>query len=149
MTSNYIAERYITVDEALDFLGFTKTQQQTLNTPERARITQWVEESNSRGESDIAPYAESIPLIKGTVEYTNFKNFLLNFVVYKRRSFIGSPNAKEALDSYNSGIEITKEYLRKLPTSRTDPIATDQTDSLQDYLIPYSQTLGLPPDVLY
>ena len=147
---SYIPEKYITIDDAFDFCGIADSDQANLTEEERNRFGAWVREANDKVEASLFPDADVIPLEQGTAIYTYAKDAALNWVLYKKRNLTGSTNAKESKQDYNESIRIAQTFLKRQPTSRNLPIQTpDHTDSLDDYVIPYSQTQGYPPDTLY
>lgn len=120
-----------------------------MSNEDKVKYQNWVIEANNQVEADLFPLAEEIPLEKDSKEFAFAQSAALNWVVYKKRDLAGSRNAAAAKKDYEDDIERVKNYLRKKPTTRTNPIHTKTSDSLDDYLIPYSQTQGVPPDILY
>lgn len=149
MSTDYIAERYITIDDALDNLGFTKPQQESMPQIEKNRYQDWVKESNNKIEIALSEFTDVLPLKAGSQEMTFAKSAALNWLIYKKRDLAGSKNATNAKGDYDRDILDIKTLLRKRPTDKQFPIGVKRSDSLQDYAIPYSQTSGWPPDLLY
>lgn len=148
-STNYISEKYITVDDALLHLGFTSAQIKAMLDPERTRYINWTTEANNKVEADTFPYSDNTPLVKGTKEYTFAKSAALNWVVYKKRDKEGSKNATNAKNDYDRDIKEVKNLLSKTPSLKMDPIGTLTTDSTADIIRPYSQYQGFPPDILF
>lgn len=149
-TPPYIPAKYITSSDAFDHLGISEEKQKTISAEERKRYAGWVREANDLVESGLFGASDVIPLAAGSKEFTFAKMAALNWVVYKKRDFAGSKNAPAARKDYHLNLEYCKHLLERIPTKRTEPIQkAETTDSLEDLIIPYSQTLGYPPDLLY
>ena len=149
-TEAYIPEKYFTVDDAYDACGIAETDQANLTEEEKNRFSFWVREANDKIEVALFPDSDSIPLEKGTQIFTYARDAGLNWVLYKKRSLTGSLNAKEAKSDYQDNIKLAQTYLKRQPTEKNFPIQkVEATDSLEDFVIPYSQTQGYPPDTLY
>lgn len=148
-TPDYISEKYITVNDGLLHLGFTPTQIKVMLEPERTRYTNWVAEANNKVEADTFPFSDNTPLVKGTKEFTFCKSAALNWLIYKKRDLAGSKNAISAKNDYDRDIKAVKELIAKTPSKKMFPIGTKTTDSTAEIIIPYSQTQGFPPDLLY
>ncbi len=96
------------------------------------------------------PDSDVIPLVEGTEIFTYVKDAAINWVMYKKRNYTGSINAKESKQDFNENIELAQTYLKRQPTSKNLPIqVAEVTSSLDDFKIPYSQTQGYPPEILY
>lgn len=146
----YTPQKVLTVSDVLDLLGFTEAQQQTISAEERNRYQTWVREANNNVETDLFLDADVIPLTEGSTIYTYAKSAAYNWVVYKKRDFAGSKNAPAAKDDYKTDINRAKRLLQMTPTKRDEPIQLPlTTDSLEDFIVPYSQTLGYPQDLLF
>lgn len=149
-TAPYIPVKYIVTSDAFDHLGISEEKQKTISAEERKRYAGWVREANNLVESTLFPDSDVIPLTVGSKEYTFAKLAALNWVVYKKRDFAGSKNAPAAKADFHLNINLVKQLLARTPSKRTEPIQkAETTDSLKDLIIPYSQTLGYPPDLLY
>lgn len=146
----YIPEKYLTKPEAYDECGINETLQADLTQAEKARFAGWVREGNNKVETNLFPDSDSIPLVKGTPIFTYARDAVINWVQYKRRNYTGSINAKESKNDFLDNIKLAKELLKRTPTEKNIPIQkAEVTDSLENYKIPYSQTQGYPPDILY
>jgi len=150
MAEPYIPEKYISVPNAMDSLGITAKLQKTITPEEKKRYQDWTRNANNRIEVDAFPDSDAIPLVEGTKEYTYARSAGIHWVLYERRNYTGSANAKDAKEDYEKDIELLKTYLKRLPSKRNEPIQlAESSDSLEDYILPYSQTQGYPPDILY
>jgi hypothetical protein len=147
----YIPEKYISVPNAMDSLGITEALQKTITPEEKKRYQDWTRNANNRVETELFPDSDAIPLVEGSNEFTYARSACVHWVLYERRNYTGSANAKDALEAYNKDIELAKQYLKRLPSDKNIPIqVADTTDSVGDnYKIPYSQTQGYPPSILY
>ena len=146
----YIPEKYITTADAYDSQVISEELQKKLTGEEKKRFQQWVREANDKVETSLFPNSDVIPLEFGTTIYTYAKDAAINWVTWKKRDWTGSLNAKDAKSDFKENIALAKEVLKRTPTLREEPIQkADHTDSLLDYKIPYSQTQGYPPDILY
>jgi hypothetical protein len=146
----YIPEKYISVPNAMDSLGITEALQKTITPEEKKRYQDWTRNANNAVEVELFPDSDAIPLVEGTPEYTYARSAAIHWVLYERRNYTGSRNAKDAKEDFNNDIEKVKQYLKRVPSDKNMPIQlADTTNSLDDYKIPYSQTQGYPPSILY
>ncbi len=147
---SYIPEKYITTADAYDSVGITEEQQKTITAEERKRYQDWVRQANDRIETELFADSDVIPLEKGTPIFTYAKDAGIHWITYKRRSWLGSINAKDAKDDYNEVIKLAKTLLQKTPTARTIPIQIAETSNFGDqYQIGFSQSQGFPTSLLY
>jgi len=146
----YTPLRYITVTEAFDAVGVTKEQQKSVSQADRDQYQSWTKEANTLVESSLFPDADIIPLAEGSKEFTFAKQAAKQWVIYKKRDLVGSINAGAAKKDFELNIKLAKQYLKRVPTLKDEPILlADVTDSLDAFEIPYSQTQGYPIDLLY
>ena len=149
-TEPYIPRKYITTPDAFDYLGISEAKQKVISAEERKRYAAWVREANNNVETDLFGDSDVIPLAEGSTYLAYEKSAALNWVVYKKRDYAGSKNAPAAKSDYLADIKRVQKLLQQTPSKRTEPIQkAETTDSLEDFIIPYSQTLGYPPDLLY
>lgn len=146
---DYNSYRYVKFNDVLDVLGFSKMQQEQLSNEIRARYLAWTKEANNKVEAELFPYSDVIPLTSGSKEEAFARSAALNWVIYKKRDREGSRNAKEARENYDSDIEMCKNLLKFTPTQRQAPALTQTSDSLSNFIVPYSQTQGYPTDLLF
>ena len=150
MSSQYIPQKYINTADALDAQGISEEIQKTMSAEERKRYADWVREANNKVETNLFEYSDVIPLVKGTPIFTYSKDAALNWVRYKQRNRIGSPNAKDSKQDFKDNIDEAKKLLAKTPTKRQEPIQEPETTDFGDqYQLGYSQTQGYPPDLLF
>lgn len=147
--ADYVPEKYITLDDALKHFGWTQQQINDIDAQTKQRYERWVREANNNVESFLFQFSDDIPLKDGTKELTYVKSAALNWVVYKKRDKDGSKNAGSARKDYESDLKMVANLIAKTPSDRYDPIHTITTDVTADIIIPYSQTQGYPPDLLY
>lgn len=147
--ADYVPEKYITLDDALKHFGWTQQQINDIDAVTKQRYERWVREANNNVESFLFQFSDVIPLKDGTKELTYVKSAALNWVVYKKRDKDGSKNASAAKADYTADLKMVANLIAKTPSKRYDPIETITTDVTADIIIPYSQTQGYPPDLLY
>ena len=148
-TADYVPEKYITLDDALKHFGWTQQQINDIDAPTKQRYERWVREANNNVEGFLFQFSDVIPLADGSKELTYVKSAALNWVVYKKRDKDGSKNAGSALKDYDRDLAMVANLISKEPSKRYDPIAAITTDVTADIIIPYSQTQGYPPDLLF
>jgi len=147
--ADYVPEKYITLDDALKHFGWTQQQINDIDAETKQRYERWVREANNNVESFLFQFSDDIPLKEGTKELTYVKSAALNWVVYKKRDKDGSKNAGSAKADYTADLKMVANLIAKIPSDRYDPIHSITTDVTADIIIPYSQTQGYPPDLLY
>ena len=149
-SEKYIPEKYITTADAFDSQGISEVQQKTITAEERKRYSDWTRQANDLIETELFPDSDVIPLEKGTQIFTYAKDACIHWITYKRRSWLGSINAKAAKEDYHSSIKLDKALLQRLPTAKTIPIQeAETTDFGRQYQIGFSQSQGFPTDLLY
>lgn len=148
-TPPYKPQEFISIDEALQYVGYTETQAKQLNAQDRAQYLNWVRQANNLVETSLSNFVDVLPFEAGSKEITYAKQAALDWVMYKKRDMAGSLNARNAKSDHEGNIASMIKELQKRPTDRTYPIGVERTNSLEDYMIPYSQTQGFPPDLLY
>lgn len=148
-TADYVPEKYITVDDALQHFGWTNQQINDIDEVTKERYLRWVREANNNVEGFLFQFSDVIPLADGSKELTYVKSAALNWVVYKKRDKDGSKNATSAKNDYLADLKMVANLISKEPSKRYDPIETITTDVTADIIVPYSQTQGYPPDLLY
>jgi len=143
-------DKYITLADFLDRIGIKEADQDQLTTELRNRYQRFVDESNAAIEAELINLSATIPLKADSKELTYSQHAAMHWAIYLKRDFVGSRNAKNAKADYEKDINLLKELLKFEPTDRTIPIQiAETTDSLVDVIIPYSQTQGYPPELLY
>lgn len=147
--ADYVPEKYITLDDSLKHFGWTQQQINNIDSVTKQRYERWVREANNNVESFLFQYSDDIPLTDGSKELTYVKSAALNWVVYKKRDKDGSKNAGAAQKDYERDLKMVANLISKTPSDRYDPIFAITTDSTLDIIVPYSQTQGYPPDLLY
>lgn len=148
--SKYIPQKYITTADAFDSQGISESIQKTMSSEERKRYQDWVREANDRVETELFESSDVIPLVEGTKVFTYAKDAALNWVRYKQRNNIGSPNAKDSKADYKDNIVLAKKVLAFTPTERQEPIQEPVTTDFNDqYQLGYSQTQGYPEELLF
>ena len=147
--SDYVPEKYVTVDDALKHFGWSQQQINEIDATTKQRYDRWVREANNIVEGFLFQFSDVIPLADGSKELTFVKSAALNWIVYKKRDKDGSKNAPSALKDHERDLKMVSNLIAKTPSKRYDPIAAITTDSTADIIVPYSQTQGYPPDLLY
>ena len=136
--SEYIPEKYITVNDVLDHFGWTKEQINTIDEVTRNRYANWVREGNNLVETTLFDLTESgVPLSNTSKEYTYAKSAALNWVVYKRRDKEGSKNAPNAKNDHKDDLEMIRKLLTATRTDRTKTTSiAGQSFTRQNILLP-------------
>lgn len=146
----YTPGKILTTADVFDLMGISEEKQKTISAEEKKRYQTWVREANNLVETELFPDSDVIPITEGTPLYTYVKSAAYNWVLYKKRDYSGSKNAPAAKDDYKYNIRLAKKLVAMTPSKRDEPIQeVEVTDSLEEVIIPYSQTLGYPPDLLY
>lgn len=148
-TPDYVPEKYITLDDALKHFGWSQQQINDIDEVTKGRYIRWVREANNIVEGFLFQFSDNIPLVDGSKELTFVKSAALNWIVYKKRDKDGSKNASAALKDHERDLKMVANLIAKTPSKRYNPIETITTDVTADIIIPYSQTQGYPPDLLY
>ena len=121
--SEYIPEKYITMEDALDHFGWTKNQIQTISDVEKNRYKNWVREGNNLVETTLFKVGNTTPLDPTSKEYTYAKSASLNWVVYKKRDKEGSRNAINAKNDHEQDLKMITDLLIATRTDRTKTVA--------------------------
>ena len=146
---DYIPKKYITLDDVLGHLGFNQSQIAVMASTDRERYLIWQKEANSRVETDLYPYSDDIPLDVSSMQLTYARSAALNWIMYKKRDKEGSKNAINSKNDYDRDIKAIRLMLARTPSQKQYPVNAQVNNSLADYLYPYSQTQGFPPNLLY
>ena len=133
--SQFVPEKYITVDDGLLNVGFTKVQINALDEPTRARFIDWTRQGNSKIETTLLEFSDGIPLSKTSQEYTYAKSAALNWVVYKKRDKEGSKNAANAKKDFEDDIGELKKFLIASRNTRTQTVSILGKNPATDALI--------------
>lgn len=121
--SEYIPAKYITYQDALEHIGFTKVQINTITEEEKQRYQNWTREANNLVESTLFKVGNTVPLAATSNEFTYAKSAALNWVVYKKRDKEGSQNARNAKDDHTENLKQLTDYLIALRTDRTKTVS--------------------------
>lgn len=149
-TEAYIPDKYITTADVFDYVGIDEKLQKSITENERKRYQGWVREANNIVETGLFPDSDVIPLEFGSAVYTYARSAALNWVLYKKRDYTGSRNAVNAKSDFQMDLKLAQNYLKRTPTQKNEPIQeTEVTNFENSFIIPYSQTQGYPPDILY
>jgi len=111
------------LDDALDHLGWTKEQINTIDEVTKNRYSNWVREANNLVESTIFKVSDGTPLDADTKEFTYAISAALDWVVYKKRDKEGSQNARDARKDHEMNLQMITDYLTALRTDRTKTVA--------------------------
>ena len=123
--SQYVPEKYITVDDALEHLGFTKVQINDLDETTRNRYRDWVRQANGKVETFLSNVGGDTiaPLPINSKEYVYAKSAALHWVVYKKRDKEGSRNAINAKNDYKDDLEEIAKFLTSTRSDRTETVS--------------------------
>ena len=117
--SEYVPEKYITLEDALDHFGWTKAQIETISEIEKNRYQNWVREGNNLVETTLFNVGNDTPLLPTSKEYAYAKSASLNWVVYKKRDKEGSKNAANAKQDHTDNLNMIITLLTAERTTRT------------------------------
>lgn len=117
---SYIPEQYVTLQDALENLGWTAAQINAMSAQERSRYQDWVREGNNLVETTLFKVGNDTPLSSTSKEYTYAKSAALNWVIYKKRDKEGSKNSKNAKDDHKADLDMIIELLTATRTTRTE-----------------------------
>lgn len=123
--SEYVPEKYATWEDIADQFGWTKTQIEEIDEETKNRFINWTRQGCNNVETALLPYInnESLPLTKGSKEYTFAHNAVISWAEYKRRDKDGSKNATNAKKDSEKNIADIITYLTATRTSRTKTVA--------------------------
>lgn len=121
--SAYVPEKYITLQDALEHLGWTTSQINEINKPTKNRYQNWVRQSNNLIEGILFKYGDNTPLLPTTKEYSYAIQAALDWVVYKQRDKEGSKNATNAKEDHKDNLEMLQSLLTATRTDRTKTVS--------------------------
>ena len=133
--TEYIPEKYITMEDALDHFGWTKLQIQQISDVEKNRYKNWVREGNNLVETTLFKVGNTNPLSRTSKEYTYAKSASLNWVVYKKRDKEGSRNAINAKNDHEQDLQMITDLLTAERSDRTKTVAILGKSPKDDALI--------------
>ena len=119
MSVEFVSPHYATVDDFMDALGMSESDQANISEPIRDRFALWVTEGNNNVEGEISKLSDDTSLVEGTDAFVFAKNAVFNWAMYKQRSMLGSANKKDAFEDYNRTIENLRNVLIKTRGKRT------------------------------
>lgn len=137
--SDYTPEQYVTLQDALENLGWTADQINTMSAQERSRYQDWVREGNNLVETTLFKVGNDTPLTANSKEFTYAKSAALNWVVYKKRDKEGSKNSKNAKDDHEKDLDMIIELLTATRTDRTETASIIGTNHSLDQITLPSQ----------
>ena len=117
--SAYTPVKYIDLQDALDHLGWDKTQINTIDDKTKNRYQNWAREGNNLVENIVFEFGDDVPLLPTSKEYNTARSAALNWVVYKSRDKEGSRNAVNAKNDHFADLEAIKRMLTATRTTRT------------------------------
>ena len=121
--SQYVPEKYITLDDALVHLGWTVTQINDIDKKVKDRYQNWVREANNSIELTLFRLGADSPLPQDSREYAYAKQGALDWVVYKQRDKEGSKNAVNAKDDFKMVLKELESYITATRTDRVINVA--------------------------
>jgi len=119
----FVPEKYVTLQDALEHLGWTKVQVNAIDEFTKSRYQNWVREGNNLVETTLFKVGNESPLLETSKEYAYAKSAALNWVVYKDRDKEGSRNAVNARQDHERDLEMLISLLTATRTDRTKTVA--------------------------
>jgi len=119
----FVPEKYVTLQDALEHLGWTKVQVNAIDEFTKSRYQNWVREGNNLVETTLFKVGNESPLLETSKEYAYAKSAALNWVVYKNRDKEGSRNAVNARQDHERDLEMLISLLTATRTDRTKTVA--------------------------
>jgi len=133
----FVPEKYVTLNDALEHLGWTKVQINTITEIEKNRYQNWVREANNLVETTLFKVGNESPLLETSKEYAYAKAAALNWVVYKKRDKEGSQNAVNAKSDHKDNLNMLISLLTATRTDRTKTVAiAGKSLKKQEILLP-------------
>jgi len=119
----FVPEKYVTLQDALEHLGWTKVQVNQIDEFTKSRYQNWVREANNLVETTLFKVGNESPLLETSKEYAYAKAAALNWVVYKKRDKEGSRNAVNAKQDHKDNLDMLISLLTATRTDRTKTVA--------------------------
>lgn len=139
MSSNYVSVKYATIDDFMDSIGLSKTEQANISDAIRDRFTIWITEGNNNVEGAVSKLSDDTALVPTSEEAIFAKNAVIAWTLYKQRSFLGSANKKDAEKDYLTTIENMKNVLIKKRNTRTVTVSIKGASQKYDRILLPSQ----------
>ena len=121
--SQYVPEKYATLQDALANLGWTTEQINAISKTDKSRYEDWTREGNNLVETTLFKVGNDTPLLETSKEYAYAKSATLNWVVYKHRDKEGSKNATNAKADHKNDLDMIIDLLTATRTTRTEVAA--------------------------
>jgi len=121
--SAFVPEKYVTLNDSLEHLGWTKVQVNTIDEITKNRYQNWVREGNNLVETTLFNVGNESPLLETSKEFAYAKAAALDWVVYKKRDKEGSRNATNALNDHKMNLDMLIVLLTATRTDRTKTVA--------------------------
>ena len=135
--SAFVPEKYVTLQDTLEHLGWTKVQINTIAETEKNRYQNWVREANNEIEMALFAVGNDSPLKETSQEYAYAKQGALDYVVYKKRDKEGSDNAINARHDFEHCMKELRELLTATRTDRTKTVSiAGKSLKKQEILLP-------------
>lgn len=123
MSTEYTPEKYVTLQDALAHLGWTKVQINTIDEITKSRYQNWVRQANNLVETTLFDLGNTNPLAATSEEFAYAKAAALDWVVYKKRDKEGSRNATNAKADHKQNLDQLRILLTAKRTDRTKTVA--------------------------
>ena len=135
--SEYVPAKYVTLQDALEHLGFTVVQINAISKIEKDRYQNWVREGNNLVETTLFDLGNDTPLTANSKEEAYAKSAALNWVVYKKRDKEGSRNATNAKADHKDDLDMIRRLLTATRTTRTQTVSIlGKSPKDQEILLP-------------
>ena len=120
MSTPYVPIKYITLQDALEHIGFTVVQINAISKVEKDRYQNWVREANNAIELVLFRVGNDSPLLPNSREFAYAKQGALDWVIYKKRDKEGSKNAANSFTDFEHCMKELEVYLIATRTIRTE-----------------------------
>ena len=133
----FVPEKYATLQDALEHLGWTKVQINSIDEITKNRYQNWTREGNNLVETTLFKVGNESPLLETSKEYAYAKSATLNWVVYKKRNKEGSRTATDALNDHKMDLDMIISLLTATRTDRTKTVSiAGKSLKKQEILLP-------------
>ena len=137
MSTAFVPEKYNTLQDSLEHLGWTKVQINEIDEKTKNRYQNWTREGNNLVETTLFKVGNESPLLETSKEYAYAKSAALNWVVYKKRDKEGSRNALNAKADHEQDLKMLIDLLTATRTDRTKTVSIlGKSKKKQEILLP-------------
>lgn len=141
-TDEYNAGNYLSLNEFLNYYGFSDAQIQALNGATLTKYKDWVNNANRTVETALYPFNDEIPLDKTNESFTYAKSMALHWAQYEKAAEEGSPNTKTKRELWEMDKTQLIATMKAQPQKTTQRVVT-ASDFTENEVDLYSQTYGV------